>query len=135
MSMIRLHLAIAPAAFRLTVRGSLQSAGRGTCTHSVLTSTGHLSLQLDLARGYGHPELHALQSDLSATAPAAAPTSAVQPGGGLDRRWAGSNCTRTARRAVATVAVPEGVEIGAVRISASGWEGAIVQGLKVSRVH
>ena len=101
----------------------------------MLTTSCPLPLQLDLARGYGHPNLHALQSDLSATAPAAAPTSAVQPGTGLDRRWAGSNCTRTARRAVATVAVPEGVEIGAVRISASGWEGAIVQGLKASRVH
>ena len=33
------------------------------------------------------------------------------------------------------MAVPEGVEIGAVRISASGWEGAIVQGLKASKVH
>ena len=93
-----------------------------------------LPLQLDLARGYGHPGLHALQSDLSAAAPAAAPTGAAQPGGGLDRRWAGSNCTRTAHRAVATVAMPEGVEVGAVRISATGWEGAIVQGLKVSKV-
>ena len=49
-------------------------------------------------------------------------------GGGAQR------CTRTERRLRGADLVPEGTEVGAVRVSVSGWEGWVVEGLQV-RAH
>ena len=86
-------------------------------------------LQLDLARGYGHPALHSLSPGMRPTPLAAMPWQSRS----LNASWAMSDCTRTAHRAVAAAAVPAGVDVGAVRISASGRERSIVEGLKVGQ--
>jgi hypothetical protein len=44
---------------------------------------------------------------------------------------AGRGCGRAARRRIGADLVPGGVEVGAVRISVTGWEGWVLEGLKV----
>ena len=44
----------------------------------------------------------------------------------------GGDCTRSGKRVAASALVPNDVAIGAVRISAGGWEGAVLEGLEVS---
>jgi hypothetical protein len=43
-----------------------------------------------------------------------------------------AGCTRKALRRGGAALVPDGVEIGAIRVSASGWEGWVLEGLRVS---
>jgi hypothetical protein len=62
--------------------------------------------RVEVARGYGHPDTHV-----------------VAPEKGI--------CQRFARRKPGTGFVPPDVEVGAIRISATGWEGWVIEGLKV----
>ncbi len=72
---------------------------------------------LEVARGYGRPGAH----NLSALAAAA--------GGG------GGGCNRTALRRIGADLVPADVEVGAVRVSVTGWEGWVMEGLAVRSSH
>ncbi len=45
---------------------------------------------------------------------------------------AGGRCTRTGLRRAAAAVVPGGTDVVAVRISAPGWEAAVLDGLQVS---
>jgi len=45
---------------------------------------------------------------------------------------AGGQCTRTGVRRAAGSLVPPGTDVAAVRISAPGWENAVLDGLQVS---
>ena len=45
---------------------------------------------------------------------------------------AGGRCTRTGLRRAAAAVVPAGSDVVAVRISAPGWEDAVLDGLQVS---
>ena len=82
-------------------------------------------MQVDLARGYSHPQLH----NLSATA-------------GMrvsEASWAEheplllANCTRAAQRFRADQFVVNETKVAAVRISTNGWEASILNGLEVSK--
>ena len=43
----------------------------------------------------------------------------------------GGDCTRSGKRWAASALVPDDVPVGAVRISANGWEAAVLAGLEV----
>ena len=81
-------------------------------------------LQVDLARGYSHPQLH----NLSATACMRV----------SEASWAEceplsmANCTQAAQRFRASHFVVNETKVAAVRISANGWEASILNGLEVS---
>ena len=64
------------------------------------------SREVDALRGYGHPDLHA----------------------------ALEGCQRLAQRRPAHSLIPPDVEVGAIRISATGWEGWVLEGLKVRAI-
>ena len=46
----------------------------------------------------------------------------------------GGDCTRSGKRVAAASMVPNDVAVGAVRISANGWEAAVLEGLEVCPV-
>ena len=64
-------------------------------------------VEVDGQRGYGHPDLHS------------------------PRR----GCQRRALRRPGGALIAPDVEVGAVRISATGWEGWILQGIEVRIIH
>lgn len=68
-----------------------------------LVSRSPSQLSVDIERGYGNPRLHALTA----------------------------KCVRSTLRRQAADLVANDQAIGAVRISASGWEGWIIDGLQV----
>ena len=68
---------------------------------------GSRGVEVDGQRGYGHPDLHA------------------------PRR----GCQRRALRRPGGALIVTDVEVGAVRISATGWEGWILQGIEVRTIH
>ena len=43
----------------------------------------------------------------------------------------GGDCTRSGKRVAAASMVPDDVNVGAVRVSANGWEAAVLEGLEV----
>ena len=43
----------------------------------------------------------------------------------------GGDCTRNGKRVAASALAPDDVSVGAVRISANGWEAAVLAGLEV----
>ena len=43
----------------------------------------------------------------------------------------GGDCTRSGKRVAAAAMVPDDVPVGAVRVSANGWEAAVLEGLEV----
>jgi hypothetical protein len=61
------------------------------------------ALEVDGQRGYGHPDIHFPKQD----------------------------CQRRALRRPAGALIAADVEVGAVRISATGWEGHVLEGLQV----
>lgn len=65
---------------------------------------------LDVARGYGRPSAH----NISAVAEAGR-----------------GGCNRTALRRIGADLVPAEVEVGAMRVSVTGWEGWVMEGLAV----
>lgn len=79
-------------------------------------------LDWNVAHGYGHPSAHNL-SALAAADPAAA-----ADGVGAA---AAAGCNRTALRRIGSDLVPRVVEVGAVRVSVTGWEGWVMEGLRV----
>jgi len=78
----------------------------------------------NVAHGYGHPSAH----NLSAIA-LAAPAAAADGVGGTAAGAGG--CNRTALRRTGSDLVPRDVEVGAVRVSVTGWEGWVMEGLRV----
>lgn len=44
---------------------------------------------------------------------------------------AGGSCATIAQRRIGADLVPEDVEVGAVRVSVTGWEGWVLEGLQV----
>jgi hypothetical protein len=75
-------------------------------------SAAHVAA-FETLRGYGHPAAH----NLSAGAVRGGP----QAGGGA--------CVRAAARRRGEALVPAGTPVGAVRVSAAGWEGWVLAGL------
>ena len=71
------------------------------CTEA-LASRKPSQLSIDIERGYGQPKLHTVTG----------------------------SCTRLVRRLPAALAVPASLDVGRVRISASGWEAWILEGLQ-----
>ena len=49
-----------------------------------------------------------------------------------NRSALGANCVRTAQRRRGASLVPEDVEVGALRVSVTGWDGWVLEGLRVS---
>ncbi|KAK9806068.1 hypothetical protein WJX72_000034 [[Myrmecia] bisecta] len=85
---------------------ALHKVALGAVEEDICTHWGQ-EAEVELYRGYSTAAAH----NISAGAP-------------------GSNCTRTERRHVAADMVPNDTEIGAVRVSVTGWEGWVVEGLK-----
>ena len=48
-----------------------------------------------------------------------------------NRSALGMNCVRAVQRRRGASLVPEDVEVGAVRISVTGWDGWVLEGLRV----
>lgn len=70
--------------------------------------------EVDVLRGYGHPNAHNL-------------TAVAEASGGDGS----GGCNRTALRRIGADLVPEDVEVGAIRVSVTGWEGWVMEGLAV----
>ena len=83
---------------------ALGHAEREICLDGVADADSVLPVGVEVARGYGHPKLHEEME----------------------------GCSRRAMRKPAGAFVPPDVEVGAVRISVTGWEGWVVEGLKVT---
>ena len=79
-------------------------------------------MQVDLARGYSHPQLHNLSAKVSLDAVEALTEHEPLPL---------ANCTRTARRFRGNQFVMNETKVAAIRISANGWEAGILHGLQV----
>lgn len=79
-------------------------------------------VQVDLARGYSHPQLHNMSAVSSSRAVAAAAE---------HEQWPWGNCTKTAQRCKGAQFVANETKIAAVRISANGWDASILNGLQV----
>lgn len=73
------------------------------CLDADPAALGFKDGEINTQRGYGHPDLHAR----------------------LD------GCQNSSVRKSAQSLIPSDVRVGAVRISATGWEGWIIKGLKV----
>jgi len=73
------------------------------CMDVEVRSSGGRASDVDGQRGYGHPDVHAPRQ----------------------------GCQRRALRQPAGALIAADVEVGAVRISATGWEGWVLQGLQV----
>lgn len=58
-------------------------------------------------------------------------TSSACPSPQAGEPAAGGRCTRTGSRRAAAALVPPGTDVVAVRISAPGWEDAVLDGLQV----
>ena len=48
-----------------------------------------------------------------------------------NRSALGTNCVRAVQRRRGASLVPEDVEVGAVRVSVTGWDGWVLEGLRV----
>ncbi len=81
-------------------------------------------MQVDLARGYSHPQLHNISAKVSLDALEALAEHEPLPL---------ANCTRTARRFKGNQFVLNETKVAAIRISANGWEASILHGLQVCR--
>ena len=81
-----------------------------------------MTVQVDLARGYSHPQLHNLSADGSSMAVEAAAEHEQRPL---------AKCTKTAQRRKGDHFVANETKIAAVRISANGWDTSILHGLQV----
>lgn len=82
----------------------------------------HIRHQVDLARGYSHPQLHNISAKSSLDALEALSEHEPLPL---------ANCTRVARRFKGSHFVLNDTKVAAVRISANGWEANILHGLQV----
>lgn len=80
------------------------------------------AIQVDLARGYSHPQLHNVSAKVSLDALEALAEHELLPL---------ANCTRTARRFKGNQFVLNETKVAAIRISANGWEASILHGLQV----
>ena len=80
------------------------------------------AIQVDLARGYSHPQLHNMSAKVSLDALEALAEHEPLPL---------ANCTRTARRFKGNQFVLNETKVAAIRISANGWEASILHGLQV----
>jgi len=80
------------------------------------------AIQVDLARGYSHPQLHNMSAKVSLDALEALAEHEPLPL---------ANCTRTARRFKGNQFVLNDTKVAAIRISANGWEASILHGLQV----
>ncbi len=49
-----------------------------------------------------------------------------------NRSALGMNCVRTVQRRQGSSLVPANVEVGAVRVSVTGWDGWVLEGLQVT---
>ncbi|CAL8471301.1 g10843 [Coccomyxa elongata] len=85
---------------------ALGSREEEVCVDAAVDEGG--SSVLNVLRGYGHPSAH----NLTAVAEAF-----------------GGGCNRTALRRIGSDLVPEDVEVGAIRVSVTGWEGWVMEGL------
>ena len=81
-----------------------------------------MPIQVDLARGYSHPQLH----NVSAVGGSRGSATAA---GHEQRPWV--ECTRTAQRCKGSDFVANETKIAAVRISANGWDASVLHGLQV----
>ncbi|KAL3159283.1 hypothetical protein ABBQ32_011245 [Trebouxia sp. C0010 RCD-2024] len=81
----------------------------------------HVRAQVDLARGYSHPQLHNVSAVGSSRASAAAAG---------HEQWPWVKCTKAAQRCKGALFVANETKIAAVRISANGWDAGILHGLQ-----
>ncbi len=88
---------------------ALGSREEEVCVDAAVDEGG--SAEVDVLRGYGHPSAH----NLTAVAEASV-----------------GGCNRTALRRIGSDLVPQDVEVGAIRVSVTGWEGWVMEGLAVS---
>ena len=92
--------------------GSTSSTGgsTGSSANSANANEGTLLNGLEVARGYADPAVHAVAVNTS------------------------SSCARTSLRLPGSEAIPPDDVVGALRISANGWEGFVLQGFLPSIV-
>ena len=96
----------------MSVQVALGSREEEVCLDAAVDEGG--APEVDVLRGYGHLSAHNL--------------TAVAEASGAD---GGGGCNRTALRRIGSDLVPEDVEVGAIRVSVTGWEGWVMEGLAV----
>ena len=88
----------------LNVQVALGHVEAEICLDADSAALGFKDGEINTQRGYGHPDLHARME----------------------------GCQNSSVRKTARSLIPADVKVGAVRISATGWEGWIIEGLKVN---
>lgn len=98
-----MQLTMHDLSFRNSLQVALGHEEAEICLDADSAALGFKDGEINTQRGYGHPDLHAR----------------------LD------GCQNSSVRKPAHALIPADVKVGAVRISATGWEGWIIEGLKV----